>query len=144
MLRILSVVTVAMCSLAASAQERPPIAAGQVTFLYYNDLAQAGEFYGDVLGLELEVDLGWVKIYQLSPSSSVGLVNASGGSHRPSSDKPVMVSMVVDVDAWYQYLKAKGVDVGDAPNTDGNAPVKAFSFEDPEGYSLEVFAWMNE
>ena len=94
------------------------------------------------------------QIYKLSPTSSVGLVNATGGAHRPSADKPVMVSLVVgekEVDAWWAYLKAKGVDVGDAPGAGGDAPgaegdgaVKAFGFEDPEGYSLEVFAWVNK
>ena len=54
-----------------SAQERPPVS-GQVTFLYFEDLAAADAFYGDVLGLEKEFDLEWVKIYKLSPSSSVG------------------------------------------------------------------------
>ena len=62
-----------------------------------------------------------------------GLVNATRGAHRPSADKPVMVSMVVgekEVDAWWQYLKAKGVDVGDAPGAGGDGAVKAFGFED--------------
>ncbi len=152
MFRILGVLTLTACALAASAQtseaseERPPVA-GQVTFLYFNDLAKADAFYGEVLGLEKEFDLEWVKIYKLSPTSSVGLVNATGGAHRPSADKPVMVSMVVgekDVDAWWQYLNAKGVDVGDAPSPEGDGAVRAFGFEDPEGYSLEVFAWVNK
>ena len=69
------------------------------------------------------------------------------GAHRPSADKPFMVSMVVgekDVDAWWQYSKARGVDVGDAPGAEGDGAVKAFGFEDLEGYSLEVFAWVDE
>jgi lactoylglutathione lyase len=146
MFRLLSVVILtATTSLAlAQSSQRPPMATGQVTFLYFDDLAKADAFYGETLGLENELNLEWVKIYKLSPSSSVGLVNATGGAHRPSADKPVMVSMVVsmsDVDAWWNYLKARGVDVGDAPSSDGEAPVKAFGFKDPEGYSLEVFAW---
>ena len=147
MFRLSSVLILAAAASAISAQERPPAATGQVTFLYFDDLAKADAFYGDVLGLEKEFDLEWVKIYKLSPTSSVGLVNATGGAHRPSADKPVMVSMVVgedEVDAWWKYLKAKGVDVGDAPGAGGDGAVKAFGFEDPEGYSLEVFAWVDE
>ena len=145
MLRLFGVLI--LTAAASFAQERPKAALGQVTFLYFNDLAKADAFYGDVLGLEKEFDLEWVKIYKLSPTSSVGLVNATGGAHRPSADKPVMVSMVVgekEVDAWWQYLKAKGVDVGDAPGAEGDGAVKAFGFKDPEGYSLEVFAWVNK
>lgn len=149
MLRLMSVLTLAASTLGgatALAQPRPPTAVGQVTFLYFNDLAKANQFYGEVLGLELEFDLEWVKIYQLSPTSSVGLVNATEGSIRPSADKPVMVSLVVDrdqVDAWWTYLKSKGVDVGEAPGPEGDGAVRAFSFKDPEGYALEVFAWVN-
>ena len=83
-----------------------------------------------------------------SATSSVGLVNAKDGVHRPSADKPVMFSMVVaeeQVDAWWRYLKSRDVDVGDEPVAgDGEAPIKAFAFEDPEGYTLEVFAWLDK
>lgn len=124
--------------------ERPPVS-GQVTFLYYNDLDAAARFYGDVLGLEKTFDLSWVKIFRLSETSSVGLVNASRGAHKPSSEKPVMVSLVVrpaDVDVWYSYLKQKGVGVGAPPETGADGSVRAFGFKDPEGYTLEVFAWI--
>ena len=147
MFQFLGVLTLTAAAWTASAQERPPAASGQVTFLYFNDLTQANDFYGDVLGLELEFDLEWVKIYKLSPTSSVGLVNATEGSLRPSEDKPVMVSMVVEkdeVETWWQYLKSKGVDVGDRPGPEGDGAVKAFGFKDPEGYALEVFAWIKE
>lgn len=146
MFRFLGVLILTAAASVATAQERPPAAAGQVTFLYFNDLAKANAFYGEVLGLELEFDLEWVKIYKLSPTSSVGLVNATEGSLRPSGDKPVMVSMVVEkdeVEAWWKYLKSKGVDVGEAPGPEGDGAVKAFGFKDTEGYALEVFAWVN-
>lgn len=144
MLRYFAVLTLALGAAASSADDRPPVS-GQVTFLYYNDLAAADHFYGAVLGLEKTFDLDWVKIYQLSPTSSVGLVNATKGAHEPSADKPVMVSMVVpekDVDGWWRYLKDKGIDVGDGPGIGGDGSIKAFGFEDPEGYTLEVFAWL--
>lgn len=150
MFRLICAAAVVLCAWSAPAQlseGRPPAASGQVTFLYFSDLAKADAFYGETLGLEKEFDLEWVKIYKLSPTSSVGLVNATGGAHEPSSDKPVMVSMVVqenEVDTWWKYLKAKGVDVGDSPGAEGDGAVRAFGFKDPEGYSLEVFAWVNK
>jgi catechol 2,3-dioxygenase-like lactoylglutathione lyase family enzyme len=127
----------------AGSVDRPPIA-GQATFLYYDDLAAASHFYEDVLGLEKTFDLDWVHIFRLSADASIGLVNATRGAHRPSADKPVMVSLVValaDVDRWYDYLKGRGVDVGAAPQTGADGHIRAFSFKDPEGYTLEVFAW---
>lgn len=130
--------------LASSPVEHPKVAE-QVTFLYYENLEQAAHFYGDVLGLEKAFELSWVKMFRLSPTSTVGLVNATKGSLRPSADKPVMVSLVVPldaVDAWYAYLKERGVDIKNPPAIGADGNVKAFAFKDPEGYSLEVFAWL--
>ena len=122
----------------------PPPLTSQVTFLYFKDIDRAAAFYGDTLGLKKTHDLGWVRIFATSPTSSVGLVNATGGSLRPGDDKPVMVSMVVatpaDVDRWHTYLVARGVTVT-PPADSAKVNVRALSLKDPEGYSLEIFAW---
>jgi catechol 2,3-dioxygenase-like lactoylglutathione lyase family enzyme len=126
-----------------TAAEHPKVSE-QVTFLYYENVEEAARFYGEVLGLEKSFELEWVKMFRLSPTSSVGLVNATKGSLRPSKDKPVMVSLVVPldaIDAWYAYLKGRGVAIEDPPGVGADGNVKAFAFKDPEGYSLEVFAW---
>ncbi|MGH9318511.1 MAG: VOC family protein [Vicinamibacteria bacterium] len=128
--------------------ERTPPIAETVTFLYYQDLEAAASFYGEKLGLERTLDLDWVKMFRISPSAKVGLVNASGGTHRPSADKPVMVSFVVDelqqVDRWYERLKARGVELTSEPQDSPRSGVRAFGFRDPEGYTLEVFAWLKK
>src|SRR6478736_1306 len=96
---------------AVMAQDRPttpPPISGQVTFLYYENLPRAAEFYKRTLGLRQTLDRKWVKIFQLSPTSSLGLVDATSGSHRPAADKPVMISIVVqDVDVWYRFLEGR-------------------------------------
>jgi hypothetical protein len=127
--------------------QNPPPVAGQVTFLYYQDLAAAERFYRDVLRLTTSFELDWVKIFRLSEGSSVGLVNATKGSLKPfpvEAEKPVMLSLVVDkvdIDGWHTYLKSRGVEVGEGPKVGADGKVLAFSFKDPGGYALEVFAW---
>jgi hypothetical protein len=59
------------------AADAPPSISGQVTFLYFNDLDRAAAFYGKTLALRKTFDGGWVKIFALSPTSSVGLVDSS-------------------------------------------------------------------
>jgi len=126
--------------------DAPPRIPGQVTFLYFNDLDRAATFYGNTIGLRKTFDGGWVKIFALSPTSSVGLVDATHGSHRPAAEKPVMLSLVMDaasdVDRWFGYLKAKGAKIEQSPSDSDRVPVRAFEFKDPEGHSLEVFAWL--
>lgn len=130
-------------AVSAASMTAAPAVAGQLTFLYFKDIDRAAAFYAKILGEAPTLNLKWVKIYRLSPSSSVGLVNGTCCAHRPSVDKPVMVSLVVDspdkVDQWYQRLRSLGVRVKAPPKT--GKLVRAFDFDDPEGYTLEVFAW---
>ena len=130
-----------------SASDLPPFT-GEVTFLYFNDPDTAAEFYGETLGLEKTFDAGWVRIFTISPSSSVALIDGAVGAHKPSTDKPVTVAMVVpdleDVDRWYEYLKSQGVSIHMPPFDAASVNVREFRFTDPEGYSLEIFAWLSK
>jgi catechol 2,3-dioxygenase-like lactoylglutathione lyase family enzyme len=130
--------------------DAPPPAASQVTFLYFNDIEKAAAFYGRTLGLKNTLNLEWVKMFETAPGAQVGLVGAGRGAHRPSPQKPVMISLVVprpaDVDRWHAFLKARGVLMRSEPRDSGSgapgdANVRAFGFMDPEGHTLEVFAW---
>jgi lactoylglutathione lyase len=143
-----SLAAVAVCAPARAAgplegaPAAPPPVAGQVTFLYFEDLPRAVRFYGDTLGLRSTFHLDWVHIFAVSPTASIGLVDATHGAHRPSKDKPVMISLVVDdVDAWYRYLVGRGVEVPEPPSDDDRVAIRAFTFRDPEGHTLEVFRW---
>ena len=51
-----------------------PTLSSSVTMLYYEDIGPAARFYGDILGLELELDWHWIRFYKTGPASSVGLV----------------------------------------------------------------------
>jgi catechol 2,3-dioxygenase-like lactoylglutathione lyase family enzyme len=144
---LLGTLSILAMTASTASPETPPPVTGQVTFLYYEDLPAAERFYHEALGLSTSFELDWVKIFRLSSSSSVGLVNATKGSLRPApveAEKPVMVSIVVDkadVERWHAYLKSKGVEVGEGPKVGADGHVLAFSFKDPGGYTLEVFAW---
>ena len=120
--------------------ERPSSPASMlITFLYYKDLGGAMAFYEDVLRLDLVIDQGWSKIYGVSPGGYVGLVDESRGYHRVSDAKPVMVCMRVDdVDAWHRYLVDVGVEPLGPPKDSPDLGIRAFLFQDPGGYVLEI------
>jgi predicted enzyme related to lactoylglutathione lyase len=140
---LLTAIVVALSPTRAAAQQavqRPADLGVQanIVFLYYRDIPAAQRFYEDVIGLRLTVDQGYSKIYQISPTSFVGLVDETQGLHRASDAKPVTLSFVTEqVDAWYEYLVSRGVRVR-GPVRDGTRqPTRGFVAYDPEGYFLE-------
>ena len=89
---------------------------GLITWLYYRDLPEAMKFYEDVMGLSLEVDQGWSKIYKVREGAYVGLVDERYGYHRASDAKPVIVCLnVIDADSWFNKLKERGVPLEGEP-----------------------------
>ena len=120
---------------------RPPFDTTQklITFLYYTDLPRAIRFYEEVMGLVLEIDQGWSKIYRVTPNGYVGIVDETRGSHRANAIKPVQICMrVADVDAWHAYIVSAGVEGVSAPRSHMELKIRAFVFNDPEGYQIEI------
>lgn len=109
-----------------------------VTWLYYRDLPAAMRFYERIMGLTLTVDQGWAKVYQVSPTSFVGLVDETRGMHRASETKPVALAFVTDrVDDWHRWLVSQGVRVRGEAKDSATLPIRGFVALDPEGYTLE-------
>ncbi len=110
-----------------------------ITFLYYRDLPTAMRFYEDILGLPLAIDQGWCKIYRICPGAHVGLVDETRGMNKWAPVKPVQLCIrVPGVDAWYSYAKHKGVDGLSRLFENDDLGIRAFVFNDPEGYQIEI------
>jgi catechol 2,3-dioxygenase-like lactoylglutathione lyase family enzyme len=146
MRRVLSAIIVGGLVMTASAegqpapQGRPPALTVQanIVFLYYRDVPAAQRFYEDIIGLTLTVDQGFAKIYQVSPTSFIGLVDEAQGLHRAAEAKAVTVSFVTErVDQWYEYLVSKGVRMRGPVSNATRHPTRGFVAYDPEGYFLE-------
>ena len=82
----------------------PPIDS-QITFLYTHDLAQTAHFYEDIMGLQLKLDQGTCRIYQISPDSYLGFCRrADSTPSSVESDLPPAILTIVTsyVDEWHQ------------------------------------------
>lgn len=111
----------------------------QITFLYFHDVPRAQVFYERVLGAQLAIDQGWSKIYQLASAAHVGLVDQSRGAKRATADKPVQLCLrVPDVDAWHHWVRMQEVANLTAPRDSTELGIRAFVFDDPEGYQIEI------
>jgi catechol 2,3-dioxygenase-like lactoylglutathione lyase family enzyme len=111
-----------------------------VTWLYYKDLPPMERFYEEALGLRQVVDQGWAKVYQVSRSGHIGLVDERRGMHRWSETKAVNVSVILDdVDGWFAYAKRRALFPlrGTEVSADAAGRYRAFVGYDPEGYYME-------
>ena len=111
---------------------------GNIIFTYYHDLARAADFYARIMGLELVLDQGFAKVFQLTPHSFIGLVDSERGTLKASETKSVMVATVTDdVDKWYAHLVANDVTIFKPLKEHPSIGVRGFMALDPEGYVLE-------
>ncbi len=117
---------------------------GTLTLFYYDDLKRAFNFYNDIIGFDFVADFGYVKIFKVIEGALLGLVDGQLGSHRTSPSKPVrLVVMVKNIEAWFMKIKAGGVETfEDQPFTGKKMKLKGFTFQDPEGYTIELVQYL--
>lgn len=136
-----------MGTVMAEHEMQPAPAIGEaVIMLYYKDITAATAFYGEMLGLEMTFDQDSAKLFRLTPTTLVGVILEGETSyHRAQASNAVMLSVVTpDVDAWYQRLTRHGDITVLKPLADSaNNPIRAFLIEDPGGYTVEFFSWLN-
>jgi len=118
---------------------------GMITFTYYDNLEKAEKFYGETMGFELVIDVDFAKVYKVTDNAHIGIVDGKRGSIKPTEDKPVMLTVVVnDIDAWYQYLKERDVDIFQPPETSSYLDMKTLLMKDPEGYVVEILEFLTK
>ena len=117
---------------------------GTLTLFYYDDLKKAFDFYNDIVGFDFVADFGYVKIFRIVEGALLGLVDGRLGSHRTSPSKPVrLVVMVKNIDCCFKKIRAGGVETfEDEPFTGKKMNLKGFTFEDPEGYTVEMVQYL--
>lgn len=116
-----------------------------VLWMYYRDLAAAQRFYEDVMGLELIADQGWTKIYSMSTTGYIGLVDEQRGMHSFTEDKAVTASFLVGrIEPWLDYLGSwpefefRSAEIGNESDR-----VQTFVGYDPENYFLEFDTFLD-
>lgn len=124
--------------------DSPNIQANLV-FLYYKDLNRAQDFYQNILGLNLAADYGFAKLFQISPTSFIGLVDEQEGAHKSTDPKTVTLAFVTEeVDEWYNYLLDRGVKIRGPVGNATRHPTRGFVAYDPEGYFLEFETFLED
>lgn len=109
-----------------------------VLWLYYDELAPAQRFWEDLLGVDLLVDQGWAKVYPVSASGYLGLVDGDRGLHRATETSAATVSLFTrEIDAWHRRATEQGVELRTRDITEERPRVRTFVAHDPGGYFVE-------
>ncbi len=114
----------------------------QITFIYTRDLTRSAEFYEEILGLTLWRDQSTCRIYKMSGSGYLGICQIGKGSKGKLTEKiqtNVILTLVTpNVDAWYGYLKDKGVSFEKSPEYNPHYNIYHCFLRDPDGYLIEI------
>lgn len=100
-----------------------------------SDVDKAGAFYKNVLGLEVLMDLGWIRTYGSSSKMTLQLsVMSEGGSGTAVPDMSIEVD---DVDEALTRVRRAGIAVEYGP---ANEPwgVRRFYVRDPFGKLINI------
>jgi catechol 2,3-dioxygenase-like lactoylglutathione lyase family enzyme len=111
----------------------------KVTRIVHNiesqDVAQAQRFYGDILGLDLMMDLGWIRTYGSKEMMTVQTsVLSEGGSGTPV---PVLSIEVDDLEEALRRMRAAKVPIEYGP-ADEPWGVRRFYVRDPFGLLVNI------
>ena len=99
------------------------------------DLDKADSFYQDVLGLDRDMDLGWIRTFGSSSKMSVQISFASeGGSGTPVPDLSIEVD---NIETALARIKKAGIPIEYGPH---NEPwgVRRFYVRDPFGKLINI------
>jgi len=107
-----------------------------IIFTYTDDLPRISDFFAQIMELELVVDQGSCHIFRLSDSSYLGVCNLPD---RPTEKAAVTITIVSnDVDGWYEFLTAKGIEYVKKPSYSEEFKVYSSLFMSPHGYRIEI------
>ena len=99
------------------------------------NLAAADEFYGKILGLDLLMDLGWVRTYGSSAKMNIQVsIATEGGSGTPVPDISIEVD---DLDAILEKVRAANHPIEYGPTLEPWG-VRRFYVRDPFGKLINI------
>lgn len=126
--------------------ETPANFTGLITFAYYERIEEAEEFYTEIMGLEKSYHRPRTRVFQITPTAALGLMDVNAVDDVVIEDKAAGFSFIVanveDVDAWAAYLKSRDVEILVEPSDGTRTPVRSVHFLDTDGYDIEIFAWL--
>ena len=108
----------------------------QISFFHAKNLEETRKFYTDMLGLHLVRDQGICLIFRVTQTAFLGFCEHI--EPMLAGRKVILTLVSDDVDAWYELLKNRGVEMMEPPEASPKFQIYHFFFKDPNGYWLEI------
>lgn len=113
-----------------------------ITFLYYKDFSYGVDFLESVLELELVMDQGFARVYQVNQKSFLGIVQENDASDVPGS---TLFSFTTnEVEEEYQRVRKLEVYKLSEIKHFKQIPLKSFFFDDLEGHKFEIQQFLKQ
>lgn len=122
--------------------ERPnPTAGMRHIALWVSNLAESEQFYVDYLGMSVEWRPDDANVYLTSGNDNLAL-HQTPSQHKADGDQLLdhigfILHTPEDVDAWFEFLKAKGVTMKTNPRTHRDG-ARSFYCLDPAGITVQM------
>ena len=107
-----------------------------ITFLPTASIAATHRFYTGALGLEMAIDQGLCRIYQVGVDGGWGFCEHLVALEDPS--RVILTLVVPDVEEWHLRLTVEGAKVEGAPKINQRFRIQHFFVRDPNGYRIEI------
>lgn len=106
--------------------------------LNVTDVSACEKFYVDLLGMQVEWRPDNDNVYLTSGNDNLALHRAKGRPEGPQLLDHIgfILKEPADVDAWYEFLKAKGVTIKSEPRTHRDGARSLYCY-DPEGVLVQ-------
>lgn len=105
--------------------------------VYATDLQASRDFYCDVLGFEVGMEMDWVSIFVSPDTPTTQVIAITDDASAPVV--PDMSVEVADVDAVHDRAQQQGLDIVH-PLTDEPWGVRRFFVRDPDGTVVNVLS----
>lgn len=107
-----------------------------ITFLYYKDFSYGVDFVEQVLQLDLVMDQGFARVYQVNEKSFLGIVQENDSSDVPGSTLFSLSTAKVEE----EYKRVRKLEVYKLTEIKHfeQIPLKSFFFDDLEGHKFEI------
>ena len=107
--------------------------------LYVGNFQETEDFYTDVLGMEVEWRPDDDDVYLTSGSDNLALHRRKKDGEAESRLDHIgfIIDAIDQVDAWFEYMKEKGVRILTQPRTHRDG-ARSFYCEDPDGTKVQL------